>query len=215
MTWGLGVFRTLSDDDIISVSSSVVQNFGFFQNAAKTLRQGVEAKLDYRQDRWKAYANYTFLDATFQTAIPLQSPNNPFANSNGDIFVMPGDHIPGVPQHRFKAGVEYYVTDAWKVGADLNAVGSQFLIGDQSNQNAKVPPYAVLNLHTSYQLTPNVELFGLINNALNQHYYVGGTLFSTSGFTTAGGGTALALGDARGFLPGTPFAAYAGLRAKF
>ncbi len=216
LTWGLGAFRTESTDDIINVSSSVVQNFGYFTNAGETLRQGIEAKLDYRRDRWNAYANYTFVDATFQSAMTLQSPNNPASDPvTGNIFVTPGDHIPGIPAHRFKAGAEYHVTDAWKVGADLNVVGSQYMIGDQSNQNPKVPPYAVLNLHTSYQLTPNVELFGVVNNALNQHYYVAGSFFSTGGFATAGGGTALALDDPRGFVPGMPFAAYAGLRAKF
>jgi iron complex outermembrane receptor protein len=216
LTWGLGAFRTESTDDIINVSSSVVQNFGYFTNAGETLRQGIEAKLDYRQDRWNAYANYTFVDATFQSAMTLQSPNNPASDPvTGDIFVTPGNRIPGIPAHRFKAGAEYNVTDAWKIGADLNVVGSQFMIGDQSNQNAKVPPYAVLNLHTSYQLTPNVELFGVINNALDQHYYVAGSFFSTGGFNTAGGGTALALDDPRGFIPGMPFAAYAGLRMKF
>jgi iron complex outermembrane recepter protein len=89
-------------------------------------------------------------------------PDNPL------IFVNPGDHIPGIPAHRFKAGVEYSITDTWKVGADLNVVGSQFLIHDDTNQNPKVPAYAVLNLHTSYQVTANVEVFALINNALNQ-----------------------------------------------
>jgi iron complex outermembrane receptor protein len=68
---------TESTDDIINVASSVVPNFGFFQNAGKTLRQGIEAKVDYPQDRWKAYANYTFVDATYQSALTLQSPNNP------------------------------------------------------------------------------------------------------------------------------------------
>jgi len=70
---------TESTDDIINVASSVVPNFGFFQNAGKTLRRGIEAKVDYRQDRWKAYANYTFVDATYQSALTLQSPNNPAA----------------------------------------------------------------------------------------------------------------------------------------
>jgi iron complex outermembrane recepter protein len=216
LTWGLGVFRTESTDDIINVASALVPNFGYFQNAAKTLRQGFEAKLDYRQDRWNAYANYTFVDATYRSAMTLQSPNSPFADDNGNIFVTPGDHIPGIPAHRFKAGVEYAVTDAWKIGADLNVVGSQFLIHDDTNQSPKVPAYAVLNLHTSYQLTPNVEVFGLINNALNQHYYAAGTFFSTAGFTSASGGSNfLALNDPRTFLPGMPFAAYAGVRAKF
>jgi iron complex outermembrane receptor protein len=140
----------------------------------------------------------------------LQSPNSPFADGNGNIFVTPGDHIPGIPAHRFKAGVDYNVTDAWKVGADLNVTGSQYLIHDDSNQAAKVPAYAVLNLHTSYQVTKNVEVFGLVNNALNQHYYTAGTFYSVSnapGF--------LGLTDPRTYLPGMPLAAYAGVRAKF
>ncbi|MBO0883647.1 MAG: TonB-dependent receptor, partial [Mycobacterium sp.] len=125
LTWSLGAFHTKSDNDIISVSSALVPFFGYFQNAAETLRQGVEAKLDYNRDRWKVYANYTFVDATYQTALTLQSPFNPFSNPNtGTVNVTPGDHIPGIPAHRFKLGAEYQVTDAWKIGADLNVVGS-------------------------------------------------------------------------------------------
>src|SRR4029077_1380714 len=96
--------------------------------------------------------NYTFVDATFQSPLTLSSPNNPQADANGNIFVSPGDQIPAVPQHRFKAGAEYAVTDAWKFGFDVNAVGSQYMVGDQANQNPKVPPYAVVNLHGSYQV---------------------------------------------------------------
>jgi iron complex outermembrane recepter protein len=169
----LGAFRTDSTDDIINVAS-IQTGHGYFTNAGSTLRQGVEAKLDWRQDRWNAYANYTFDLPERAAAV---SPNNPAADVNGNISVTPGDHIPGIPAHRFKVGAEYAVTELWKVGADLNAVRSQYLIHDDANQNPKVPAYAVLNLHTSYQLTPNVELFGLVNNALNQHYYAQGTFF--------------------------------------
>ena len=92
----------------------------------------------------------------------------------------------------------------------------QWLVGDEANQNPKVPAYAVLNLHASYQVTPNVEVFGVINNALNQHYYVAGTFFDTGGFTSASSApNFMALNDPRTFLPGMPFAAYAGVRATF
>jgi outer membrane receptor for ferrienterochelin and colicin len=56
------------------------------------------------------------------------------------------------------------VTDPWKVGADLNVVGSQYFIHDDFNQFSKVPTYGVVNLHSSYQVTKNVEVFGLIQN---------------------------------------------------
>ena len=225
LTWGLGVFHTLSDDDIIQVASPLgVNNFGFFQNAGQTLRKGIEAKIDYRQERWNAYANYTFVDATYQSYITLFSPNNPNAETdpnNSDVSfvnVKPGDHIPGIPAHRFKAGVEYLATDKWKVGADLNVIGSQWLIHDDTNQSPKVPAYWVVNLHSSYQITPNIEVFGLINNVFNQHYYLAGAFYQTGGFasTTRGVTNLMAqLTDPRTFVPGAPLAAYAGIRAKF
>jgi iron complex outermembrane receptor protein len=218
LSWSVGVFRTKSTDDILNIASAAIQGFGYFQNAGDTLRQGVEAKVNYKWIRWNTYANYTFIDATYLTALTISSPNSPFADSNGNIVVFPGDHIPGIPAHRFKAGVEYAVTDAWKLGADINVVGSQFLIHDDSNQAPKVPAYWVVNLHTSYQLTKNVEVFGLVQNLFDQRYYSSGTFFDTGGFTsnTPGGTPFLgSFADPRTFVPGTPFALYAGIRGTF
>jgi iron complex outermembrane recepter protein len=212
--WNLGVFSTVNTDDIINVASSVVLGQGYFLNAAKTLRQGIEAGAALTTGPWNVYANYTFVDATFQTALTLPSPNNPAASLDADgnrfIFVTPGDHIPSVPQHRFKAGIEYAVTDAWKIGIDVNAVGSQYLVHDEANQNPKVPPYAVVNLHGSYQVTKNIEIFALVQNLFNQHYYTTGTFFDPKSVPSS-----LGLTDPRMFVPGMPLAAYAGLRARF
>jgi len=74
-------------------------------------------------------------------AFTASSPDNPAADTGGNVFVTPGNHIPGIPQHRFKAGAEYEVTDRWTIGADLNVIGSQYLIADPSNQNPQVPAY--------------------------------------------------------------------------
>ena len=215
LRWGLSVFRTVNSDDIINIASQV-PGHGFFQNAGTTRRQGVEAKVDLGWNRWTAYANYTFIDATYQDFLTLSSPNNPMA-VGGLISVVPGDHIPGIPAQRFKAGAEYAVTDAWKIGADLNVVGSQWLIHDDSNLNAKVPAYWVVNMHTSYQVTKNIALFGLVQNLFNQHYYSAGTFFDTGGFnnSTLGGANLLSFNDPRTFLPGMPLAIYGGLKATF
>jgi len=72
-----------------------------------------------------------------------------------------------------------------------------------------VPAYWVVNLHTSYQVSKNVELFGLVQNLFNQHYYAFGTFFQTDSFPY------LSLTDPRTFVPGMPLAAYAGVRAKW
>src|SRR5262245_59267933 len=216
LSWAFGMFHTENSDDILNVASAVPLR-GFFQNAGTTLRQGIEAKVNYRHDRWNAYANYTFIDATYRDALTISSPQNPFADANGNIHVLPGDHIPGIPAHRFKAGAEYNVTDRWKIGADLYVVGSQYFIHDDSNQFDKVPPYWVVNLHSSYQVTKNVEVFGLIQNLFNTHYYSGGTFFQTVGFTNVGARDNMCanLSEPRTFLPGMPLAAYAGIKARF
>jgi iron complex outermembrane recepter protein len=216
VSWSVGTFYTLLWDDIINVAG-VQPMTGYFQNAGNTLRDGIEAKINYKWDRWTAYSNYTYVDATYRRALIISSPQNPFADANGNIFVAPGDHIGGIPAHRFKAGMEYDVADAWKFGVDVNYVGSQWLIHDDDNLNPKVPAFSFVNVHGSYQVTKNIELFGLVNNIFNTHYYAAGTFFQTSGFNsnTFGAANFQVLNDPRTYLPGMPLAAYGGLRATF
>ena len=204
--WTLGAYRALNTNDIINVASPI-PGHEYFQNAGNTLRQGIEANASYKRDRWNLYANFTSIDATFRNALTLSSPFNPFADANGNIFVVPGDRLAGIPNYRFKLGGEYRITNPWKFGADLNVIGSQYLAGDESNQNPKVPAYWVVNLHSSYKVSPRLELFGLVKNLFDRHYYVYGAFFDVSSFPY------LNLNDPRTFVPGMPFAVYAGLRA--
>ena len=88
---------------------------------------------------------------------------------------FPAITYPAFPNFRFKLGGEYQITNPWIFGADLNVIGSQWLVGDQSNQNPKLPAYWVVNLHSSYKVTENVEVFGLVRNLFDQHYAVFGT----------------------------------------
>ena len=80
-----------------------------------------------------------------------------------------------------------------------------------------MPSYTVVNLHTSYQVTKDFEIFGMVNNLFNQRYYSSGTFFETGGFNSNsfGGNNFLVLNDPRTFLPGMPLAAYGGFRARF
>ncbi len=208
LNWTVGAYHALNTDDIINVASPI-PGHEYFQNGGDTLRQGIEANATYKWDRWNVYANYTYVDATFLNALTLSSPFNPYADANGNIFVVPGDHLTGIPDFRFKLGAEYRITDPWKLGADLNVVGSQYLVGDESNQNPRIPAYWVVNLHSSYQISKNFEVFGLVKNLFNQRYYVYGTFFDTTSFPY------LNLTDPRTFVPGVPFAAYVGARATF
>ena len=208
--WKIGAFRTESLDDIIHVAS-FIQGRGFSTNVEATRRQGLEASLQVKAEKWLAFANYSFVDATYQFTGNLPSPNNPSADENGDVHVTPGKRIPGIPQHQFKAGVDYLVTPQWKLGGNLVAVGSQYFIGDDANQNAKLPSYWYVNLTTSYQVSRDVQLFGLITNLFYRQFATYGTYFNPAGFDRALG---FPLTDPRTITPAQPFAVYGGIRVK-
>lgn len=167
--WQLGFFRNDLSNDILAVPSAIIST-GYFRNVGDTRRQGIEAGIAYRDDQWRFSANYSYIDATFQTPITLASPDNPLADASGNIRVRPGHQLPGVPQHRVKLTAEYSITDKWTVGGDVLVVGSQYYFGDQSNQNPQLPGYIVANLRSSYQVTDHIQLYGLIKNLFDNPY---------------------------------------------
>jgi len=206
--WKLGAFHTDSFDDIIHVAS-FLQGRGFFTNVPLTRRQGFEAGAQYRSPTWLAYVNYGFVDATYQFTGDIASPNNPFADDNRDVHVTPGKRIPGIPQHQFKAGVDYFVTPQWKVGANLVAIGSQFFVGDDANQNPQLPAYWYVNLNTSYQVSKAVQIFGLVTNLFDNKFATYGTFFDPAGVELI-----TTLTDPRTITPAQPLAIYGGIRVK-
>jgi outer membrane receptor protein involved in Fe transport len=208
--WNVGVFRTDTEDDIMFTSSPIIGR-AFFQNIGETRRQGVEAGLSLRAPSWSAFVEYAFLDATFRSFLTLNSPENPFADEDGRIFVAPGDKLPGIAEHSLKFGVNYSVTDTWKVGVVGRAVSGKFLFGDESNLNARTEPYVVVNLNTTYNITPNVQVFGIVENLFNAEYETFGTFSPTAEvpIIEVPGAT-----NTRSLSPGAPLAVYAGIRAK-
>ena len=90
------------------------------------------------------------------------------ADANGNVHVTPGKRIPGIPLNQGKLGFDFMPTPEWTLGADMAAVGSRYFVGDDANQNPKLPGYWLVNLHAAYQVTKEVQLFGLINNRVQQ-----------------------------------------------
>jgi iron complex outermembrane recepter protein len=209
--WNLGLFRTDSTGEIFSVPSTIIST-GFFQNVGNTRRQGIEAGIGYRDDKWQVGANYSFIDATFQSAFTLSSPNNPFADAAGNIQVRPDDQLPGVPQNRLKMNADYAITDKWKIGGNLIFASSQFFFGDASNQNPRLPGYWVVDLHSSYQITRNVELFALIKNLFDRNYTTFGILGDVTKTPLPGVPNP---SDPRFITVGAPLAVFGGVRVRF
>jgi outer membrane receptor protein involved in Fe transport len=227
--WNVGLFRTLNTNDIITQIAEEGTR-GYFVNATDTLRQGVEAAMQYNTDRYRVYASYTFTDATFNKPYEAFSPNNPEAGECNEpisadetdvcLQVHKGDRIPGVPQHLFKAGFDYWLTHKWKFGADLLAASSQYFYGDENNSNRPLAGYAKVNLHTSYDVTDHIQIYGLIDNLFDAHFGTYGTFFDAEEATEASLGeidfkTPEEGGHQRSITPSMPFAAYGGVKVKF
>ena len=117
LSWNVDVFRTLLEDDIYGIATSVSQ--GFFQNIGDTRRQGVEAGVHLRADRWSAFLNYSFVQATFQSALLVPSPSSAAQDANGDIQVEPDDRLPGIPEYRLKFGLDFAFVPALVLSALL------------------------------------------------------------------------------------------------
>jgi len=217
VSWNLSLFRTLLHDDIFGIATSVSQ--GFFQNIGDTRRQGIEAGINYRAERWSAFANYSLVQATFQSPLTVPSPSNPSQDALGDIQVEPGDHLPGIPDHRLKLGVDYEFIPDWTVGATLNYVSSAYYVGDESNQLAPIPGYTTVNLHTAYKPIKHLQFFATINNLINRKYATWGILSDPTGIGAPGipaNGVTNGPGvDNRFLSPAAPFEAFGGVRILF
>ncbi len=211
--WKFGVFRADNSDDILAIPSPVLQGFGYFQNVGSTRRQGLEAEVNLKSNALQLYASYVLVDARFLDALQLGS-NSPFADANGNVQVVPGNRIPAIPRNRIKAGVDYFVTDAFKVGGDMLFASSQYLVGDESNQAPRLPGYAVFNLHTSYQIDKTMQIYARADNILDNRYATYGTFFNTGAVPNfANGGSPFT--DPRSLSPARPRAFYAGLKVSF
>lgn len=215
--WHLGLYHTDLDDDIFAVASSI--STGFFENIGVTRRQGIDAALRYKDDHWSLKLAYSFVDATFQSALSLPSPSNPAADAAGNIQVRSGDRLPGIPEHRLVANADYRLSEPWIIGATLVYASAQFYRGDESNQNGQLPGYALVNLHTSYKLAEHIELFARVDNLFNARYASFGQFGNPTGVGAPGipaGATTNSPGvDNRFQSPGAPIAAFAGVRATF
>ena len=209
-SWNLGVFRTDLSDDILLVQSEI-QGRGYFRNSGDTRRQGIEAGVNWRDERLALALDYALIDATFRTAQRLPSPNNPFADADGAIPVQSGDRIPGIPRQRLRFDAEWRATEAWRIGGSVIANGSQYLRGDEANLLKPVASYATVNLRTSVRIAPGIEAYGLVRNLFDQKSSSFATLYNLQTASALN----LGLNDPRTITPNLPRTFYAGMRFMF
>ena len=234
--WNAGVFRANNDDDILFVAAPNQPQSGFFKNFGKTRRQGVELGLNSNVGKLTFGANYTYLDATFQSPEIVPGGNNS-SNSlatgavkgleGGTIQIVPGNRIPLVPQHIFKLFADYQYTPSLLVNMNVIAIGNSYARGNENNAQqpdgtfyqgpGKSGGYAVLNMGSQYRFEPRLTLLTQVNNVLNREYSTA-SLLGPTGFTNNGNFVARpfanpdAFQHATFYAPGAPRTFWVGLR---
>lgn len=177
-SWHAAVYRTNLRNNIEFISLNGAQ--GFFQNVPKTRHQGVELSARGHVGRLRLSAQYSYTDATFQSAFTEASPNNSSAAASGLIAVRPGDRVPGIPAQSFKLRLDYSVTNRLRVGTTVQAQTGQYARGDENNRDihGQVPGYVVADLDATYRIRPRWHAFLQVNNLFDINYYSLGVLGS-------------------------------------
>src|SRR6202008_364592 len=86
------------------------------------------------------YANYAYTRATFRSEAEIFSIREDFGGENE---VHAGDHLPLVPNHQVKLGASLKLPKGFFAGADGRYIGSQYLRGDEANEEPKLDAYFV------------------------------------------------------------------------
>ena len=242
LRWNAGVFRAENNDDILFVAAPANTQFGYFKNFGKTRREGLELGASGKTGALNMGANYTYLNATYQSAETINAVGNSSNDTavagdkglDGNIRITPGNRIPLVPRHLFKAHADYAFGGGLSAGLSLIAIGSSFARGNDNNLHApdgvnylgsgRSGGYAVFNLSTQYQVDKQLRFFAQINNLLNRHYSNGAQL-GPNGFTANGNYVARPFPATAGgdfpvqqsafYAPGAPRTAWVGVRYQF
>lgn len=208
--WLASAYRTRNRNDIQFVASEI-RGRAYFRNIGASRRQGVELGMKASRGGFAAGLSYAFTDARYLHDLTLSSPANPVADDDGTIAVQKGDRLPGIPRHSATLSLDY-ATRGWSIGGDLIARSGQYLVGDEGNDNPKVPGYAIVNLRGSITILPGVSLFGEVRNAFNRRYATFGTFSEVDEVDLAEAPDA---SDPRAYGPGAPRRWYAGVKASF
>jgi iron complex outermembrane recepter protein len=136
-------------------------------NLPPSRRRGLEL-----EGQWQATttlhfsAAFTYTDAKFLSGVLPGNP--PFTTAN---IVIAGKHVPLVPRHKFDLMARWNPSDATRISAGINYVGSQYMDNDEANDlGVKIPAYTVANLRVEHQID-HWNLALAANNLFNEKYY--------------------------------------------
>ncbi|WP_235535274.1 TonB-dependent receptor [Sphingomonas sp. Leaf339] len=235
----VGVFRTVSRDDILFVADDQA-GFGYFRNFGRTRRQGVDIDLAGRVGPLTLTAHHTFLDATYRSPETVDGSANssnegPAPGFEGEIDIVRGDRIPLISRHLLKAGVAIDPVHWLTVSTDMVASAGVIARGNENGDHepdgtyylgeGKTRAYAVVNAGMEVRPAPGFALYAQISNVLDKDYATAAQLGAT-GFDATGNFVARPfagpvidgerpLVNSTFYAPGAPRSVQAGMRLAF
>ncbi len=217
--WSFSAYRAQNFDDIQFISSTTT-GAGFFDNVGKTRRQGIDAALNGRLDKFTWALGYSYVRATYESDFEIVSEVNETVPGSEIQQVGKGDHIPGIPQHQLKLRAAFDVTPNWNIGTNIFAFSDQYSRGNENNkfdgEGAKVSGYLVMNLDTRYRFgNSGWQLFAKANNIFDREYNNGGLLGEHRFDAGTGQFTGNESDTNAFFAPGAPRAGWIGVRYEF
>ena len=130
-----------------SSSKCIDRPFGTYDNIRDSSARGAELTLAWQAlDALDLTANYTWLDAQNDET------NNELARR---------------PQNTINASVDYRWSFGLITGLTLTRVGSSF---DNAANTRRLDGYSLVDLHASFPISEQFEVFGRVENLLDDHY---------------------------------------------
>ncbi len=183
ISFTMSVFRTNLDNDIqfVAAGNGIISS-GYFINVGQTRRQGFSLGLHGRKGPIALGVHYSFVQATFQSPLTLNSPNNSTAApidcaTCTDVRVIPGDRIPGIPENILKLNAQY-ASGPLTLGVNVVGQSDIYAQGDENNRdvNGPIPGFFLVNLNAGYSLSSRWRVFARIDNVFDKRYYTYGIL---------------------------------------
>ena len=221
VSWNATVYDATNHDDILFVNASSASGAGYFTNVSKTTRQGVDLGLAFNTKKGSMNINYGYLLARYGSEINL--PNEVNSSASSDLItVKKGDYLPNIPKHHLKIRSDYKLSSRFKVGATVSAYTKSYMMGNENQKHdssgglqGETPGYAILNMDSEYNFNKGWKLYVKAINVLDQAYYTGGRLAETQVDSNPRSHSGDDAEGAASLLPGSPQAAWIGLRHEF
>lgn len=204
--WDAALYRTRLHDDLLFTVTEAGGG-GFFRNIGRTLRDGLELGISGQHNQFVYFANYSYIDASFDSQVVLASVVDP-----DGVQVRAGNKIPGIPEHTFKLGMDYQLLSSLWIGGNMISVAGTHLRGDEGNALPETGSYTVFNLSAKFQAHQHLELWAKLDNVFDREYETAGARnFNANADIISGSDIA----EERFVAPGAPRAGWLGISIKF